>query len=159
MEEEGMTITMTPVEKLLALEEIKMLRHRWSRYVDFGMVPRIRELLADDAVLDLTGVKVRGLDPAKQPKGGNGADEIVKTVTMIASMPGPHVHVATMPEIEFISDTTATGIWRQESYIAAAMRLGAGRLGIYYGLLEDEYVKRDGKWLFKSLKVSVDALL
>ena len=44
---------MPDIEKLLAIEEIKLLRHRWSRLVDEGSWGQIAQLLAPDAELDL----------------------------------------------------------------------------------------------------------
>ena len=48
---------MTDLERLLAIEEIKLLRHRWSRFVDEGSWAEIAGLLAPDAELDLTSTR------------------------------------------------------------------------------------------------------
>ena len=45
---------MTDLERLLAIEDIKMLRRRFSRFVDNAMWSDIPGLLTEDAVLDLT---------------------------------------------------------------------------------------------------------
>jgi len=150
---------MNDLERLLAIEEIKQLRHRWCRYVDEGSWSSIASLLAPDAKLDLTGTGRRALTagtPEIPPI--EGAEAVCRWLEdNIGPIPG-QLHIMTMPEITFLSDDEAEGIWRQESHIVGAAGRD-GKAGVGYGFIRDTYCRIDGNWLMRSLSVTVELVL
>lgn len=150
---------MTDKEKLLAIEEIRQLRYRWCRHVDEGSWSQIADLLAPDAELDLTGTSRRS------PSAGipeippiKGADAVCRWLEeFIGPIPG-QLHVMTMPEITFSSDTAAKGIWRQESHIVGVAGKD-GKAGVGYGFIHDTYCRLDGRWLIRTMGVTVELVL
>lgn len=157
--ESGNRRPVNDIEKLLAIEEIKQLRYRWSRYVDEGSWPAIASLLAPDAELDLTGTRRRALSddaPALPPV--KGAEAVCRWLgENVGPIPG-QLHIVTMPEISFLSDTEAQAIWRQESHIVSAAGR-EGKAGVGYGFIRDTYRKIDGRWLISSMGVTVELVL
>lgn len=150
---------MTELEKLLAIEEIKQLRYRWSRYIDEGSWAAIATLLAPDAVLDLTatGRRAPGAEQATLAPV-EGAETICRWLEDgLGGMPA-QLHIVTMPEITFQSDSEAEGIWRQQSFIPGAQGQG-GRCGLGFGTIRDTYTKANGRWLMRRMQVSVDLVL
>jgi hypothetical protein len=150
---------MNDVEKLLAIEEIKLLRHRWSRYVDEASWAAIADLLAPDAELDLTATRRRALaaDAPELPPV-RGAEAICRWLESNLSGMPEQLHVVTMPEITFVSDSEAEGVWRQQSFIPGAQGRG-GKCGLGFGTIRDTYAKVDGRWLMRRMGVSVELVL
>jgi len=147
---------MTPLERLLAIDEIKGLRARWSKLVDELRLQELKSVLADDAVLDISSTATlagKGLEfPAV-----HGAQAVCDFLEERLSSEKRQVHIATMPEIHIESDTEARGDWRQESFIPAQSR--DGKVGIGFGTCEDTYRKIGGRWLIQTMKVRVDQVL
>jgi len=147
---------MTPLDRLVAIEEIKGLRARWSKLVDQLRWQDLSSILAPDAVLDLSGIStVVGIETPAPPV--HGAQAICD---FLAAGQGPdsrQIHIVTMPEIHFDSETEAHGSWRQESFIYGLA--GKGKVGIGYGTIEDTYRKIDGRWLFQYMRVLVDHVI
>lgn len=150
---------MTQIERLLGIEEIKLLRHRWSRYVDEGSWGKIAELLAPDAELDLSATRRKALSPDAEPLPPvRGAEAICRWLEdAMGSMPD-QLHVVTMPEITFRSDDEAEAIWRQQSFLPNARGLD-GRVGLGFGTIRDSYVRIEGRWLIRTMGVTVDLVL
>ena len=146
---------MTDLEKLLAIEEIKLLRHRWSRFVDEGSWAEIAGLLAPDAELDLTSTRRasgQDIEPIK------GAEAICLWLEESVGRIPDQLHVVTMPEITFLSDSKAEAIWRQQSFIPGAQGKD-GKCGLGFGTIKDSYVKVSGRWLMRTMGVSVELIL
>ncbi|MFC2028291.1 nuclear transport factor 2 family protein, partial [Chloroflexota bacterium] len=59
------------------------------------------------------------------------------------------VHHGHMPEIELTSDTTATGIWAMFDFLQHSGFTLQG-----YGHYEEEYVKQEGQWKIKRLRLT-----
>jgi SnoaL-like domain len=150
---------MTGVERLLALEEIKLLRTRWSRLVDELRWSELDQVLTEDAVLDLSGTSQL---PHKQglpkPQPVHGARRICQYLEQRNGHIPEQLHIVSLPEIEFQSDTEATGVWRQESFVKQAVGVD-GKCGIAYGTIHDTYRKVDGHWLMHTMQVSVDLII
>ena len=147
---------MTDVEKLLAIEEIKLLRYRWSRFVDEGSWGQIAQLLAPDAELDLTATQRLASGAPIPPV--KGAEAICRWLEEGLGRVPDQLHIVTMPEITFLSDSEAQGIWRQESHIPGAAGRD-GKSGIGYGTIRDSYRKIEGRWLIWKMGVTVDLVL
>jgi hypothetical protein len=140
---------MTPIERLLAIEEIKVLRARWCRYVDERRWERIESLLAPDAVLDLSAA-TSGL------RSVDGANAIRAFVESRYGADPKLVHLNMMPEIDIHSETEASAVWRQESYVGAHRQ---STVGIGYGTVHDQYVRPAGQWLIKRIQLTMDVIL
>ena len=54
-------MSIDPVTRLIAIEEIKQLKARYFRCMDTKDYTGLRAVFADDAVFDATGVRLRSL--------------------------------------------------------------------------------------------------
>jgi uncharacterized protein (TIGR02246 family) len=118
------------------VEAIKQLKARYFRTMDTKDWAAMRRVLADDVVMDTTD------------SGGGvvtGADEFLQFLeqTLANSVT---VHQGHMPEIQFTSATTATGIWALDDVIIWPD--GSRLQG--YGHYHETYEKIDGEWRIKS---------
>jgi hypothetical protein len=149
-------MALSPLEVLQAIEEIKVLRYRWSRCVDLAQWDEFESLLAPEATLDLSATTrlVHGEDAAPAPVQ-RGASQVRRFLEQ--RMTGEQVHVAVMPEITVHSPAQASGIWLQESFIARARQ--RGKAGIGYGRVYDRYVRLAGQWKFEAVRVTVDVVV
>jgi len=123
-----------------ALEAIKQLKARYFRTMDTKDWDGMREVFADDVVMDTTS------------SGGGvvrGADEFMaflsKTLQDVVT-----VHHGHMPEIELTSPTTATGVWAMEDLLKWPN--GAELRG--YGHYHETYTSIDGAWRIQSSRLT-----
>ena len=98
-------MTMTDLERLMAIEEIKLLKARRIRAMDEKRWPDYEALHAPDHVSDTY---------ADAPAVGAKAttDKLAEALAGITS-----VHHAHTPEIIITSPTTATGVWPMEDML------------------------------------------
>jgi len=118
----------SPLERLMAIEEIKQLKGRYQRALDNSRWDEFADCLAEDFWVMETGLE----EPIR------GRDEVLAQVRRSVETYGGWKHHAILPQIEITSDTTAKGTWTF-----------AGSGSIY----EDEYVRVDGNWKVKSARV------
>jgi hypothetical protein len=121
------------------LEEIKKLKARYFRFLDFKNWDGYRSIFTEDVVVDLSepGDEVRrGLDPFM---------DYVRSLPIVVS-----VHHGHMPEIELTSPTTADGIWSMEDHV----RWADGYETHGYGHYAETYEKADGRWRIKTMKLT-----
>jgi uncharacterized protein (TIGR02246 family) len=114
------------------IEAIKQLKARYFRTMDAKDWAAMREVFADDVVMDTTAAGGRLV---------TGADEFVAGLTEVLAG-AVTVHHGHMPEIELTSATTATGIWALHDIVIwpDGLRLDG------YGHYHETYVKLDGRW-------------
>jgi ketosteroid isomerase-like protein len=122
---------------LVALEEIKRLKHRYLRGIDTKDWDLLADVLTEDAVADY------GTPTYGKPLKLAGRDAIV---TFMREQLGPGLittHYATQPEIDIDGDT-ATGMWAfQDTVIATEYRVVIVGAAFY----EDRYRRGDdGRW-------------
>jgi uncharacterized protein (TIGR02246 family) len=122
------------------VEAIKRLKARYFRTMDTKDWAQMRDVFADDVVVDTT------------ESGGSvitGADEFMaflrETLADVIT-----VHHGHMPEIELTSATTATGIWALQDILEWPN--GAALHG--YGHYHETYVKAAGGWRIASTKLT-----
>jgi len=144
------------LDRLVAIEEIKGLRARWSKLVDELRWQDLSSVLAADAELDLSATATLAA-PGMTTPSVRGAQAICDFLEARMGSESRQVHIVTMPEIHLDSETEARGSWRQESFIYSLA--GKGKVGIGYGTIEDTYRKIDGRWLFQTMQVRVDQVL
>jgi uncharacterized protein (TIGR02246 family) len=122
------------------IEAIKQVKARYFRMMDTKDWDAMREVFADDVVVDTTdagGRVVHGADDFVA-----GLREILKDVLT--------VHHGHMPEIELTSPTTATGIWAMEDWL----RWSDGRDMHGAGHYHETYEKTDGQWRIKTMTLT-----
>lgn len=122
---------------LQALEAIKRLKYKYMRCLDQKLWDEMAECFVEDATAAYSGGKY----------AFEGRDAIIAFFR--ESMGSPKVlssHRVHHPEIDFTSDTTATGHWGLEDvYINEEMGITV-RGAAYY---EDHYVKIGDTWRIK----------
>lgn len=141
----------SPIDTLLAIEEIKRLKARYFRFMDIHDWDGFRTIFTEDAFFDVRGAleekpDVTGLEPI------TGVDAIVDYVSTGIN-PITSAHYGHMPEIEIVSDDHARGIWA----LADILRPPTGepfRMFYGYGHYHEEYRKIRGRWYIASLKIT-----
>jgi SnoaL-like domain len=128
---------MREIGRLLALEEIKLLKSRRDRACDTKDWDLYRALHADDHVSHNDGFEK-----------WESADIMIENVKRILDKGRTTVHHSHTPDITFESDTRARGIWGMEDLI---FDTDTGELLIHgFGFYHETYELRGGKWLFTS---------
>ena len=122
------------------LEAIKQLKARYFRTMDTKDWVGMRQVFADDVVMDTTA------------SGGGvitGADDFMAFLeqTLGGAVTVHHGH---MPEIELTSASTATGIWAMEDML----RFPNGAEMHGFGHYHETYEKLAGAWKITSLKLT-----
>ena len=128
----------------LRLEDIELIRrvkYRYWRALDLGQIEDLRELLTEDVSVDFVGGSYRWKM--------EGRDVFLSA---LAQAVNPHTisqHTGHHPEIDVLTDTTATGIWYlTDLFIHLAEQVVTEGSALY----RDEYVKVDGLWRIKVSK-------
>ncbi|HUJ67588.1 MAG TPA: nuclear transport factor 2 family protein [Acidimicrobiales bacterium] len=124
------------MEELMEIERIKQLKARYFRTMDGKDWKGMRQVFADDVVMDTT------------ESGGNvieGADAFLDFLepTLRDTITVHHGH---MPEIEITSDTSARGVWALQDTILWPN----GTRMVGYGHYHETYEKVRGQWKIKS---------
>jgi uncharacterized protein (TIGR02246 family) len=114
------------------VEAIKQLKARYFRLMDTKDWDGMREVFADDVLIDTTDSGGRVVE---------GADDFMTGLRQILA-DVVTVHHGHMPEIELTSSTTATGIWAMEDWLRWPDGNDMHGAGHYH----EEYEKVDGRW-------------
>ena len=123
-----------------AIEAIKQLKARYFRTMDTKDWGGMRDVFADDVVVDTTD------------SGGNvisGADEFMAFLEPVLQ-DVVTVHHGHMPEIELTSPTTARGIWSMEDML----RYADGTEMHGYGHYHEAYELTGDTWRIKTLTLT-----
>jgi hypothetical protein len=143
-------MTMSDIDRLAAIEEIKQLKARYFRSMDTKDWSGLEAVFSPDAELDMRG---EAADKSKAAEGlVTGAANIMPFIRN-AVIELVTVHHGHMPEIEIVSETTATGIWAMEDILrwpeGAALKSLHG-----FGHYHETYRKIDGRWFIQSSRLS-----
>lgn len=135
---------MSPIERLLEIEEIKNLRHLYSHYFDGQDVDALADLFAEDAVCEF------GPD-----YGGDwvGRQQIRDNYARYALAEGPQfgvLHAVTNPWIRLIDEQTAHGRWY---LLDLRTTEGVDNPLILFGIYDDVYRKVDARWLIHRTRI------
>lgn len=124
------------VRRLLAIEEIKNLKSRYFRCVDFHYWDEFTELFTEDLEIDF-------VESTSNP---TTRDEFVASVRRHFESSTLSVHHGHLPEITIHDDDHATGIWPMFDLVEMPPESGyASHTG--YGNYKEEYVRGDdGRW-------------
>ena len=143
---------MTDLERLLATEEIKTVFARRLRYMDEKQWRLYAALHTDDAVSEAYG-------DGKAVVSAEAIAAAIERYMTGGRAPVTSVHHAHPPEIEFQSDTEATGIWPMEDHLWWSD--GDREEHLHgYGYYHERYRRVGGYWLIawrKLTRLRVDA--
>ncbi|MGP0032199.1 MAG: nuclear transport factor 2 family protein [Acidimicrobiales bacterium] len=116
------------------LEAIRRLKYAYFRTLDLKRFDELGQLLTDDATAAYEDGKTRL----------SGRDAIVAWLSESLGSPGIATeHHGHHPEIDFVSDTEATGTWYlQDRVIVPSADIEIGGTAFY----SDRYVKNDDGW-------------
>ena len=131
------------------LEQIRLLKARYCRFLDTRDIESWRQLFAPDVVvlLDLA-VSTGGADPQTMPPlEGLAAFEPVVLGGIAGAATMHHCHT---PEIELTSPTTATGIWAMEDLLVFPDGSELHGAGHYH----ETYEKRENRWQITRLHLT-----
>ncbi len=126
------------MDRAAEIESIRQLKYRYFRYLDSKLWDPLKELFVPEAVSSYGGGKYsfEGRDAIMEfLEKAMGSDSFLSS------------HTVHHPEIEFTSETTATGIWALHDVVIETNANIIIRGAAFY---EDEYVKLDGEWKIKS---------
>jgi hypothetical protein len=138
---------MNELERLLAMEAIKATKARYFRCLDTKDAQGYASVFAPDAEMDMRG------------ESGDGSGRVTGNLNIAHYVLGAvagleTVHHGHMPEIEFISDTSARVIWAMEDKLwkqdAASAVVPFNTLH-GYGHYHETYELIDGQWLIKTI--------
>ena len=109
---------MDDLQKLLAVEEIKQLKARYWRGVDSKDETLLRSVFADDAIIDFRSEFQDGDEgQLETPSPDAFARLVLEAFVGVIT-----AHHGYTPEIDFISDIEAAGIWPMEDICPMAVR-------------------------------------
>lgn len=141
----------SPLETLLAIEEIKQLKARYFRCMDTHDWAGLAEVFTHDCRFDPHGALEENPDRGgAEPILGR---EAATTYIRQGIEPITSAHFGHMPEIEILSETEATGIWA----LADILRTPTGEpFAMFrgYGHYHETYSKADGRWRIASLRIT-----
>lgn len=148
----------SPLDRLVAAEEIKKLKARYFRDLDSKNWAGLDSIFATDAVFDL-----RAVNSVRRPIGGDlvpplgGEDQIFTGRNAIVAMIRAAVeglitvHHGHAPEIDVLTDNTARGVWALEDIL----RFPSGELLLNgFGHYHETYEKFGEDWQIKTSKLT-----
>jgi hypothetical protein len=149
---------MDPIDALRWAQEICELKARYFRLMDTKRWDDYAALFLDDSVFDVS-------EAFKDPSGADGSrleaamrepivgrDAIVAYVSRGLDTRVRSVHAGFMPEIEFLSETSARAVWAMEDQVW----LSEGPVVLMHGWghYHETYTRRDGRWHIQTLKIT-----
>jgi SnoaL-like domain len=136
---------MFQISDLLAREEIRDLVVRYNSYGDSGLIDRMLELFAPDAILEIGDDVYRGPDEIGRVFSGVPAQTAGH-----GGRPAYLRHCTTTHQIDLLDDSTGTG----RCYFFVLTAVGLDHWGRYL----DEYRVVNAEWRFGRRRVLTDTL-
>ena len=146
---------MNEVERLTAIENIKHAKARYFRGVDTRDDVLVKDVLAQDCVLDYNGCCV---DPASGRDFLPAMNVVLRgsaswTSSALSSLGIVSVHHSHNSEVTLTSEASADAIWSMTDRLY--MPVGAPfSLMTGFGYYHETYVKLDGRWRIKTLRLT-----
>ena len=129
---------MDKLQKLLDIEDIKNLKHRYFRAIDMADFDLLDNIFTDDITVDYRGGTYRW--------ESQGKETIIESLRYSFHNQACAMHTGHHPEIDVISETEAKGKWYlQDIFYNIDQNIVTQGTALY----EDVYVKLDGQWLIK----------
>lgn len=126
----------TALQRLVDLEEIKTLKHRYIRYMTRSLWDELEEILAPDVEASYSDGKYTFAGRDSLMAFLRGAHDLATTQVL------GFWHV-TMPEIELHGTDEAHGIWAMYHFYLDKAELQQLEMFAYY---DDTYHRIDGRW-------------
>ncbi|HEV3069798.1 MAG TPA: nuclear transport factor 2 family protein, partial [Solirubrobacteraceae bacterium] len=89
--------------RLEDIELIRQLKYKYFRSIDMGDIATLREVLTEDVKVDYIGGSYRWQMA--------GRDKILESIAGSFNANAVGCHTGHHPEIDVLTDTTATGLW------------------------------------------------
>ena len=129
----------------VGLEELKA---SYFRYLDTKQWDSWRELFTDDMVFYVDSASVPTETQPMTTSGDDFVDMVSSTLVDAVT-----VHQGHMPELRFVDERTANGIWAMYDWVDGSGSGGDSMQG--FGHYHEHYVKgNDGKWRIKELRLT-----
>jgi len=139
---------MEPLQQLMELEAIRRLKARYFRLFDTKDWQNWAQVFTPDASLQFDlAVSTRGRDGEPAP-ALVGRDAIIAYVSR-ASADDETVHHGHTPEIDFVGENEARGIWAMEDIVDRGDHVIHG-----FGHYHETYLKQDGEWRIASVHLT-----
>ena len=129
---------MDKLQKLLDIEDIKNLKHRYFRAIDMADFDLLDNIFTDDITVDYRGGTYRW--------ESQGKEKITESLRYSFHNQACAMHTGHHPEIHVISETEAKGKWYLQDIF---YNIDHNTVTQGTALYEDVYVKIDGQWLIK----------
>jgi hypothetical protein len=121
--------------RLEDIELIRQLKYKYFRSIDMGDIATLREVLTEDVKVDYIGGSYRWQMA--------GRDKILESIAGSFNANAVGCHTGHHPEIDVLTDTTATGLWYlTDVFINLAEKVRTTGSALY----RDKYVKIQGHW-------------
>lgn len=120
------------VQRLIDIEAIKAVKHKYIRLVDGKKWDEWRELFTEDCILNTEGGVHEGPDAIARGISNSIGD-------------GNTIHRVTMPEITFTGPDSANVIWGQQDFVSITYG-GEDYSFQGYGYYHEEYVRSSTGW-------------
>ena len=141
---------MTPVDRLVALEDIRRLKAEYFRCVDEQDWDALVAVFTPDAETDMRKA-VEPADPSLLLH--DAATFVANTSAVLAGV--KTAHFGYVPRIDFQSDAEATGVWGMEDWLWVAEGHPFLRFAKLHGWgrYHDRYVKTEDGWRIAATKL------
>lgn len=136
--EGGLEDLRADIQRLMDIEAIKQIKHRYFRCLDTANWEELQSILHPE-------LKVHYIGGGYEFKFENNKD-FIDTMQQAFNNDAVGRHNGSMPEIQMLSASEATGIWYLYDHFWS---LNAKHLTHGTALYWDSYVKTDGQWLIK----------
>lgn len=121
--------------RLEDIELIRQLKYRYWRSIDTGDIAALEDLFTEDVKVDYIGGSYRWQMA--------GRDRIIESIAQAFNANAVACHTGHHPEIEVLTETTATGTWYlTDVFINLADKVRTVGSALY----RDRYVKQGGRW-------------
>lgn len=140
-----------PLDRILAIEEIRMVKARYFRFLDLKDKDGLESLFTHDATLDMSEAAGGAVDRSAIV---TGADKIVRFI-LAAVEDAKTVHQGYMPEISVIATDSATGTWAMHDQLqwSEEVAMPFHKL-VGYGHYHDRYKRIAGRWCIQASKLT-----
>jgi hypothetical protein len=136
---------LNPVDRLLAIEDLKRLKARYFRFVDTKKWRELQELFAADATVNFPESSLENCPI------GTFLEILERYLDGSCS-----IHHGYMPEITVTSDDSASAIWSMDDRLYFSETRAADGIAAVrgFGHYHETYVRQEGRWLIKTLRLT-----